>query len=75
MHARKGRSIMGGKFLVQAMRYSGRESFGSDKKNFKKYPSRPLLTSAHRQQGSDGDPECMFFTLNTYQATFISDIL
>ena len=25
--------------------------------------------------GSEGDPGCIFFTLNTYQATFISDIL
>ena len=25
--------------------------------------------------GSEGDPGCIFFTLNTHQATFISDIL
>ena len=24
---------------------------------------------------SEGDPGCIFFTLNTYQTTFISDIL
>ena len=29
----------------------------------------------HESQGSDGDPECIFFTLNTYQATFISDLI
>ena len=25
--------------------------------------------------GSEGDPGCIFFTLNTYQTTFVSDIL
>jgi len=25
--------------------------------------------------GSEGDPGCIFFTLNTYQITFVSDIL
>ena len=25
--------------------------------------------------GSEGDPKCIFFTHDTYQATFISDVL
>ena len=29
----------------------------------------------HRPQGSEDDPEGIFFTLDTYQETFISDIL
>ena len=29
----------------------------------------------HEPKGSGGDPECIFFTLNTYRATSISDIL
>ena len=29
------------------------------------------LCLASWPQGSEGDPECIFFTLNTYQATFI----
>ena len=28
----------------------------------------------HRPQGSEDDPEGIFFTLDTYQETFISDI-
>ena len=35
-----------------------------------------IHTSASpRQQGSEGDQNCIFFTLNTYQATVVSDIL
>ena len=29
----------------------------------------------HGSQESEGDPKCIFFALNTYQGTFISDIL
>ena len=29
----------------------------------------------HESQVSEGDPKCIFFTLNTYQETFISEIL
>ena len=28
----------------------------------------------HGSQGSEGGPECIFFTLDTYQETFISEI-
>ena len=31
------------------------------------------LTSWTAVKGSDGDPECIFFTLDTYQKTFICD--
>ena len=34
-----------------------------------------LASAAAVPLGSDGDPGCIFFTLNTYQATFIIDIL
>ena len=33
------------------------------------------LYLSYGPQGSEGNPECIFFTLNTYQATSISDIL
>ena len=33
------------------------------------------VVSPHRSYESEGDPECVLFTLNTYQATFTSDIL
>ena len=32
------------------------------------------FASPHRPQGSDGDPECIFFTLGLYQETFIIDL-
>ena len=32
------------------------------------------MSPPHLIEG-EGDPECTFFTLNTYQATFIGDIL
>ena len=33
------------------------------------------FTLAHGPKGSEGDLECIFFTLNTFQATFLNDIL
>ena len=34
-----------------------------------------LRSAAAVLLGSEGDPGCIFFTFNTYQATFIIDIL
>ena len=33
------------------------------------------FTSPHGTYDSQGDPKCMFFTLDTYQETFVSYIL
>ena len=30
---------------------------------------------AHRPKGFEGDPECIFFTLDTFQETSVGDIL
>ena len=35
----------------------------------------PGFASLYGHQESENDPECIFYTLNTYQATFISPIL
>ena len=42
---------------------------------FKNRVYAPRLRLSSSALGSEGDPGCIFFTLTTYQTTFIGDIL